>query len=271
MEQGVILMKFDNVLIPIDASSLSEAAIDLAVHSAGTFATHLHFVYVADVSKYNEFGSVDANMNALRIKTEGKLALENAAHQAANAGIPYDTQLIEGIPWQVITEMSKEKDMIIMGVTGQGGIAAGRVGMTAQKVIENSYCPVLTIKSGSKKIDSVLLPVENENMAAIDIAFETTKRINGTLTVLCVKTKGINAEELVKKVADRGVAAGINVETKVSEGNSVDIIVSMSGMFDLIIMGTHGRKGFKKILNGSVAERVMTNASCPVTIVRDFD
>jgi nucleotide-binding universal stress UspA family protein len=35
-------------------------------------------------------------------------------------------------------------------------------------------------------------------------------------------------------------------------------------------MGTEGRSGLKKILNGSVAERVMTNASCPVTIVRDF-
>jgi nucleotide-binding universal stress UspA family protein len=36
-------------------------------------------------------------------------------------------------------------------------------------------------------------------------------------------------------------------------------------------MGTHKRSMFKKILNGSIAERVMTSAACPVTIVRDID
>ncbi len=263
-------MRFDNVLVPIDTSTLSEAAIELAVHSGGDFKTHLYFVFVADVSKYNEFGSIDANMNALKIKTEGKLALENAAKRAEAMGIPYDTILVEGIPWQVISEMSKEKDMIIMGVTGQGGIAAGRVGTTAEKVIENSYCPVLTIKSGSSKFDSILLPIENEHMAAIDIALDSAKNIKGKVTVLAVKGKN-DPSALVEKVAARFAAEGINVDTKVAQGNPVDVIVSMSGSYDLVIMGTHKRSMFKKILNGSIAERVMTSAACPVTIVRDID
>ena len=208
-------------------------------------------------------------MTALKMKTEGKLALENAAHQAEHAEIPYDTQLIEGIPWQVISDMSKEKDMIIMGVTGKGGIAAGRVGSTAEKVIESSFCPILTIKSGSRKIEDILLPVSNEHMAAIDIAIETAKRINGKVTVMAVKGKLGNPEDLVNKVAAKVSEAGVQVDTKIVDGKPVDAIVSLSGMYDLVIMGTEGRKGFKKILNGSVAEHVMTGASCPVTIVRD--
>lgn len=264
-------MKFDNVLVPIDSSTLSEVAVDLAVHSAGVFATHLTFVYVSDVSKYNEFGSIDANMTALRMKTEGKLALESAGHLADQAEIPYDTQLIEGIPWQVISDMSKEKDMIIMGVTGQGGITAGRVGSTAQKVIENSFCPVLTIKSGSRKIEDILLPVSNEHMAAIDIAIETAKRIDGKVTVTAVKGKLGDPEDLVNKVAAKISEAGVKVDTKIATGNPVDAIVGASGMYDLVIMGTEGRKGLKKILNGSVAEHVMVNAACPVTIVRDIN
>ena len=263
-------MKFDNVLVPIDSSALSEAAIELAVHSGGDFKTHLCFLFVADVSQYNEFGTIDANMNALKIKTEGKLALENAARRAEQTGIPYETLLVEGIPWQVISEMSKEKDMIIMGVTGQGGISAGRVGITAEKVIENSFCPVLTIKSGSSKFEDILLPVENEHMAAIDLAIDSAKNINGRITVLAAKGK-TDPTELVQKVADRIAAEGVKVDTKVANGNPVDAIVSLSGNYDLVIMGTHGRKGLKKILNGSIAERVMTNAACPVTIVRDID
>lgn len=44
-----------------------------------------------------------------------------------------------------------------------------------------------------------------------------------------------------------------------------------SGLYDLVVMGTEGRHGFKKILNGSVAEKVMLHAACPVTIVRDTE
>lgn len=262
-------MKFDNVLVPIDGSATSDVAIEIAVHSGGTFATHLTFVYVADVSQYNSFGSVDANMNALMSKTEGKLALESAQKRAEEAKIPYDMQLIEGIPWEVISQMSKEKDMIIMGVTGKGGVMAGRVGTTAEKVIENSYCPVLTVKSISSKIESILLPVSNEHLAAIDIAIETAKRIDGKITVLAVKGKGTDAEKIVETVSKKVEAEGVQVDTKISEGNPVDVIVSLSGAYDLVIMGTEGRRGFKKILNGSVAEHVMTAAACPVTIIRE--
>jgi nucleotide-binding universal stress UspA family protein len=86
--------------------------------------------------------------------------------------------------------------------------------------------------------------------------------------VFAVKSK-VNAEELVKEVAAKFTAEGIPVDTKTAEGDIVDDIIAMSGMYDLVVMGTEGRKGLKKILNGSVAEHVMTHALCPVTIVRD--
>jgi nucleotide-binding universal stress UspA family protein len=38
---------------------------------------------------------------------------------------------------------------------------------------------------------------------------------------------------------------------------------------DLIVMGTHGRSGIKRVLLGSVAERVVRHASCPVLVVRE--
>jgi nucleotide-binding universal stress UspA family protein len=38
---------------------------------------------------------------------------------------------------------------------------------------------------------------------------------------------------------------------------------------DLIVVGTHGRKGFSRLLLGSVAERVVRSAGCPVVVVRD--
>jgi len=265
-------MKFDKVLVPIDGSAMSEIAVDLAVHSAGTFATHLTFLYVVDTSTAKKFGEVDGDSAIMFAKAAGKLALEAASHQADGTGIPYDAVLKAGIPWEVITEATKEHDMAIMGITGKSGVVAGHIGRTAVAVIENAYCPVLTLKSGSSKIDSILLPVANKNEAAIDVAIETAKRIKGSITVLSVKDKENPAcEETAREVVAKIQSEGIEGKFELVEGSVVDSVVTRSGKYDLVIMGTHGRKGLKKILNGSVAERVVVSASCPVTIVRQHD
>ena len=55
-------------------------------------------------------------------------------------------------------------------------------------------------------------------------------------------------------------------------GDPVDEIVQIAGAkkSDLIIIGTHGTKGLEKILLGSVAERVLKRADCPVLIMNPF-
>ncbi len=59
---------------------------------------------------------------------------------------------------------------------------------------------------------------------------------------------------------------------KVIVGDPVDAIIDFAEAkdADLIIMGTHGSKGLEKILLGSVAERVLKGAHCPVVIMNPF-
>lgn len=63
----------------------------------------------------------------------------------------------------------------------------------------------------------------------------------------------------------------VSVETHVLTGQPAHTIVehARTGAFDLIVMGTHGRTGFSHLFVGSVAERVVRTAPCPVLTVRD--
>jgi len=66
---------------------------------------------------------------------------------------------------------------------------------------------------------------------------------------------------------------GLNVKTShVVIGDAASIIVKYADKkdFDLIIMGTHGRKGSDKIVFGSVAYRVAKKATCPVLTVNPY-
>lgn len=75
---------------------------------------------------------------------------------------------------------------------------------------------------------------------------------------------------LVMKIADAMRSAGINVTTAIVEGDPKSTIIDDAKTWgaDLIVLGSHGRKGLERFLLGSVSEAVMRHAHCSVEIVR---
>ena len=80
-----------------------------------------------------------------------------------------------------------------------------------------------------------------------------------------LEREGAEAVEYVKKEAE---SMGVKVTSKIEEGSPSRKIVDLSAEHDLVVMGTLGRTGFSKLLLGSVAERVVRFARCPVLVVR---
>ncbi|WP_066415074.1 universal stress protein [Halorubrum aethiopicum] len=80
-------------------------------------------------------------------------------------------------------------------------------------------------------------------------------------------------EEATARVADAAADAGVEATTTVASGTayrSIREYVDEHGI-DMIVMGTHGRKGLDRYLLGSVTERVVRTADVPVLTVRQSD
>lgn len=75
-------------------------------------------------------------------------------------------------------------------------------------------------------------------------------------------------KEAVDYIVREGEKLGVKVEPKVIEGSPAKKIVDEAENHDLVVMGTLGRTGVSKILLGSVAEKVVRLAPCPVLVVR---
>lgn len=78
------------------------------------------------------------------------------------------------------------------------------------------------------------------------------------------------AESTLRRYAGELERKGIRVETAVCEGYAATVIVEEAAVrqADLIVIGTHGRSGLKHLLLGSIAERVVQKAPCPVLTVK---
>lgn len=76
------------------------------------------------------------------------------------------------------------------------------------------------------------------------------------------------AESSLEYVVSLGREEGVEVVTKLIPGHPAEVIVEESKDFDLVIMGTLGKTGIERALLGSVAEKVVRMAHCPVLVCR---
>jgi nucleotide-binding universal stress UspA family protein len=77
-------------------------------------------------------------------------------------------------------------------------------------------------------------------------------------------------EQCRKKLGELPVPEGLRTDRLFEEGDPASVILRVAGdeKCDLIVMGTHGRTGLRRLLMGSVAENVLRKAKCPVLTVK---
>jgi nucleotide-binding universal stress UspA family protein len=139
----------------------------------------------------------------------------------------------------------------------------------------------------------ILVPVDFSGYStfALRTGADLARRFSGSVTILHVQDplpyalpgdlqpiskeqQGQLRAEIEKELAALRVraetAGATGVQSLVAEGSPAEEITRCAerGGFDLIVIGTHGRRGFQRMLLGSVAERVARLAPCPVLTVR---
>lgn len=82
-----------------------------------------------------------------------------------------------------------------------------------------------------------------------------------------LKTK---AQKMLEEYKIQAAKNNISIQIMVTQGDPAQAIIELAKAksYDLIIMGTRGRTAFQELLIGSVSQKVMHHASCPVMVVR---
>jgi nucleotide-binding universal stress UspA family protein len=138
----------------------------------------------------------------------------------------------------------------------------------------------------------LLVPTDFSEYAddALDYAIELAKTLQARLTVLYVyylpslalgevspvviddtlQAMETNARQQAQKALARVLRAGLQGDSVIVEGTPFQMIIDTAKDkgADLIVMGTHGRTGLSHVLMGSVAEKVVRLAPCPVLVTR---
>ena len=78
------------------------------------------------------------------------------------------------------------------------------------------------------------------------------------------------AKKMLEEYEIQATKNCISIQIMVTQGDPAQVIIELAKAksYDLIIMGTRGRTAFQELLIGSVSQKVMHHASCPVMVVR---
>ena len=225
------------------------------------------------------------------LKEEGEKILSEIKTIADREDAFIKLKLEEGSPFDIITDIADEGnfDLIVMGRHGKARIEKALVGSVTARVIGYSQKDVLVVPMDTSiGWKNIFLPTDGSryNKGATEKAIDLAKSYHGQLKVISVvdvteefHTEAPGAvEELVKKakkfvyaVKEKAESQGINTEAFVREGESYKVITELSKEYNsnVIVMGSHGRTGIRRLLMGSVTEKVIGYAPCPVMVVKN--
>ena len=216
-----------------------------------------------------------------------------------------ETEIVgRAVPEVVLDYVNDEEiDLVVMGTHGRRGLRRMMMGSVAEEVVRLAPCPVFTVggrEAGERgwAIRHIVAPVDfsshsvlaARHAAALAEAYDAdltlfhvidaaTVPTGGTPTLGPVRVSASEVQARSQKMLERHMAdlraefpAVGDVRTFVGVGRPASDIVDFAEEHeaDLVVVGSHGRTGMKRLLMGSVAEQVVRSALCPVFTVKSF-
>lgn len=217
------------------------------------------------------------------VKQKARKRLEDVERDFSARGLIFRKELVDGIPYKEILRVATENrvSLIAMGK----GRAAGKsiLGGTALKVLRRSNIPVLTAREDSRRsgIERILVPTDQSRGIYRDFkyAVEISKTFGARVYILNVvetgehmfpleiieQMRGFCFRELSENIGKVKVGENIEVAVEASKNAWSGIIKFVDANdIDLIVMMTYGGGKFKEEFIGSVTQKVIQEAPCPV-------
>lgn len=156
------------ILVPTDFSYTSDLAVEYAIDLARKFGASIHVLHVVEDVNFTTVypDGFFAELPTLRaqLMSQAQSRIAETASRCATANVTVTTQVTDGRPTPVITEIAalRGTELIVMGTHGRGGVAHMVMGSVAERVVRTAPCPVFTVRDTMRVADAITASVVRE-------------------------------------------------------------------------------------------------------------
>ena len=295
------MMPIKRLLLATDFSDWARRAEDHACALAASWQASLTVMTVLEFPPGMDPNYAVNKQYLTNRMSEASAQLAKFMDGAHARGIAATTRIATGLPSEEVTiaAQAEDTDLVIVGTRGKSGLAHVLLGSTAERLIRTAPCPVLAVHMPKLEspvghgmtLDRILMPTDLSDcsLEAVQYARVVASQAKASIELLHIMepacygidfTMESSAEREQKRKAAAGrlealsselSSAGIAVKISLLGGAPADTILDVAHRTasDLIVMGTHGRRGLSHVLAGSVTEAVLRRGTIPVLAVRN--
>lgn len=264
---------YDDILVATDGGALARAASEHAIELASRFDATVHAVSVVNTSITGDYPEKRANAVD---------AVDAVTDRADETDVESVATVREGTrPYAEITDYRHETDadLIVMGTHGRSGVKRYLLGSVAERVIRSAHVPVLAVPPTESETeppayDSVLLSIDESEAArtaaehglGLAAQFDTDVHTLHADAAQSGEEIAQSVEQTLTDVIERARENGLDPTDHRYSDDPVDGIeaaIDEHGV-DLVAMGTHGESSVKRLVLGSITERVLRDVHVPV-------
>jgi nucleotide-binding universal stress UspA family protein len=287
------------ILVPLDGSSLAEQGLTFAEQLARALPAKLRLALVHEPAAVTTGPVARAQMALHRAERE---YLTRVRDRLRTAGITDVTAVVlKGDPREELTRYADERDpdLVVIASHGRGGLARAWFGSVAEHLVRHVAAPVVVVPAreptpGLRAPERIMVPMDGSKAGelVLDWATQLAQAFGAELllrrvvqpvplpadpilpvtiaydTELTQQLVG-GTDEYLARVAERLIGTGVRVNRRSLVGHGIAatlIEAAREEGADLIVMATRGRGGLGRL--GSVADKVMRGAPCPVLLDR---
>ena len=291
---------FKHILVPLDGSTLAEAALPATVSLAAAYKVPVTLLHVIE---QDAPGEIHHDRHLTNPAEAEEYLKEIARRFGLRAETHVHTAPVADVAASIVSHAADEisPDLIILTSHGRGGMRDLLFGSIAQQVAAAGGIPVLLLKPAqdpaSFDLQRILVPLDNESIhdAVLPTAGELAKAYKAQLDLLCViPTRGTDSGEhaavgtllpmttaayldIAEEIAQEHFKAheaefkksGIPTTAEIERGDPATEIAKTAERLevDLIVFGTHGTVGLEAFWNRSVTAAVARRTHIPLLLV----
>lgn len=281
------MYKLERILCPTDFSSASVEGIRFASFLAGHSGSNLTLLHVDehDKSPLGYFDKDEQSINEHREHVSGfaQSKFSEIMQQERLASENTTTLVRTGTAYHEIIDVAENNrySLVIIATEGLGRSSPHLLGRTVERVVRMCRTPVLTVKPPMEKrawkIETILCPTDFSEYSnfAIPYAISLAKSYHAKIILLHVTDLFVQQPEaLLQKFPDPRMyhddADKIDIEKIVGrdvEPENTIVRLAEEYQIDLIVIGTHGGRGMRRVQIGNTVEEVVRRTMTPVLTI----
>jgi nucleotide-binding universal stress UspA family protein len=294
------------VLVAIDGSEPAGLAVDLVANAAWPPDSEIVVAEAVETGAgiyggpWPSLAVVQTDRVEAELREWAQKSVREANEKLTRPGIKVEGVVLRGRPASAIVEQADrmKADLVVVGSRGHGMIESMLLGSVSAEIVDHAPAPVLVARGSS--MNRIVLgwdgsacakraaelvrtwpvfaasQVRVVSVTDVEIPWWTGFPEAGSPAMMPMYVEAADAsrrehDDLVREMTGELRASGLVAEPDRRDGDAATEILAAAteSRADLVVMGTRGRTGLRRLVLGSVARNVLQHATCSVLIVRD--